>query len=189
MQEVRLRLLMVETLQIQAKAEPTPPKPLTPEGSGALARRRRNRRRNLILAGIGAVASAILVGLAIGHVSRATMDTSIEVLTPEPVRVSLTSWPDGAEVYIEGSDVSLGRTPSVIELPDKGAPYVFLFKLAGYDDVVVKLDLATGSAADATFTKKSKAPTPVTAQAQRRTKQAPGRLKKGGFMDPFERRK
>ncbi|HSI05168.1 MAG: serine/threonine-protein kinase [Myxococcota bacterium] len=131
MQEVRLRLMLLDSLQVKGEAG----RVLTPTsfGEGALARRRRQRQRKLVLSVIGAAAAVIVVLLAL-------------------------------------SGLFTRREPTVEPAPPVTPPVA-----AG--DAEPKVDPATSA---------------DTAQAEPAKKAKTGkkgRLRKGGFIDPFERRK
>jgi len=69
--------------------------------------------------------------------------TSAPPPVPEaPLRVQLTSTPEGAQVHLNGA--LLGRTPYEIERPKRGEPELALtLKLAGYKDAFVRVSAST----------------------------------------------
>jgi len=59
-----------------------------------------------------------------------------------PAKVSFTSSPEGAEIWIDG--VRRGTTPAVIELP-KNKDYVVVFRKEGHEEVTASITKRVGA--------------------------------------------
>jgi serine/threonine protein kinase len=190
MQEVRLRLMMLESLEVNARPEPAPPSTMAPEDSAGVGRRRRARQLRLaVYGGVIFLAGAMVLGLV--SVLRPNRDDPADTVSlgerviaaPATVDIKLSSSPGKAEVFRGADTVPMGTTPFVWPLSPHGPEEIVTFRLAGFNDSQRHVNPATDREVHVVLTKRSDVPAD-----DRVRKRKKSRLKPGGFIDPFNKK-